>query len=198
MVNWLLQTDTALLLALNGAHAPWADVLMWWLSSKLVWIPLYLLLLWLLWVEFEKKIWRSLLLVVLLIVITDQGSVLVKNCVKRPRPTHNPQIENTIHVVNNYRGGTYGFFSSHAANTFAIAVFAGLLLRRRNSYIVLALLVWALMISYSRVYLGVHYPGDVLAGALWGTAFGYVFAAIHYRWLPRNIKFKYNRSGFIE
>ncbi|PKP27297.1 MAG: phosphatase PAP2 family protein [Bacteroidetes bacterium HGW-Bacteroidetes-22] len=194
MVNWLLHADTWLLLAINGFHAPWADVLMWWLSSKLIWIPLYLFLMVLLWNEFGHQIWRSLLLVLILVVLTDQGSVLIKNGVQRPRPTHNTEIENEVHVVKDYRGGTYGFISSHAANTTGIALFVGLLLRRRNKSLLPALIVWALVVSYSRIYLGVHYPGDVLAGALLGALFGWALAKLHAHWLPRDVRFRLRRT----
>lgn len=193
MVDWLIRTDITWLLAVNGFHAPWADTVMWIISGKLIWIPLYALLLWMLWHEFGKQVWRTLILTVLLVVCTDQGAGLAKNSVRRPRPTHNPDIEATIHVVNDYRGGQYGFFSSHAANTFGIAFFTGLLLRRRNKKILPALLFWAALVSYSRLYLGVHYPSDVLTGALWGSLCGLALAAVHTRWLPRKVKFRLNR-----
>jgi len=193
MVNWLIHTDTAWLLAVNGFHAPWADTVMWIVSGKLIWIPLYALLLWMLWREFGKQVWRTLILTALLIVCTDQGAGFAKNTVKRPRPTHNPDIEATVHVVNDYRGGHYGFFSSHAANTFGIALFTGLLLRRRYKKILPALLLWATLVSYSRIYLGVHYPLDILAGAIWGSVCGLTLATVHKRWLPRKIKFRLNR-----
>lgn len=194
MVNWLLQTDVALLLAVNGMHTPWADTLMWIVSGKLVWVPLYALLIWLLWRNFGRQVWRTLLLAALLIVLTDQGSGLVKNAVKRPRPTHNPELATVLYVVNDYRGGLYGFFSSHAANAFGVALFAGLLLRRRNRAALPLLVVWAALVSLSRVYLGVHYPGDILAGALWGTLCGWLMALVHRQWLPREMKFRFRRS----
>lgn len=193
MVDWLLHTDTWLLLAINGFHAPWADVVMWWVSSKLIWIPLYLFLAYLLWNEYGHLVWRSLLLVLLLVVLTDQSSVLIKNGVKRPRPTHEAGIENVIHVVKDYRGGAYGFVSSHAANTTGIALFAGLLLRRRIKNLLPALIVWAFLVSYSRIYLGVHYPGDVLGGCLVGAFFGWTLATLHTHWLPRDLRFRRRR-----
>ncbi len=193
MVDWLLHADTWLLLAINGFHAPWADVVMWWVSSKLIWIPLYLFLVYLLWNEFGYQVWRSLLLVLLLIVLTDQGSVLIKNSVKRPRPTHETGIEKEIHVVKDYRGGAYGFVSSHAANTTGIALFTGLLLRRRNKNLLPALIAWAFLVSYSRIYLGVHYPGDVLGGCLLGAFFGWVLAGLYTFWLPRDVRFRRRR-----
>lgn len=193
MVDWLLHADTWLLLAINGFHAPWADVVMWWVSSKLIWIPLYLFLVYLLWNEFGYQVWRSLLLVLLLIVLTDQGSVLIKNSVKRPRPTHEAGIEKEIHVVKDYRGGAYGFVSSHAANTTGIALFTGLLLRRRNKNLLPALIAWAFLVSYSRIYLGVHYPGDVIGGCLLGAFFGWVLAGLYLFWLPRDVRFRRRR-----
>jgi undecaprenyl-diphosphatase len=193
MVSWLLQSDEALCLALNGCNAPWADKVMWVVSSKWLWIPLYGWLVWLLVQMFGRQVWRTLLLALLLVVITDQGAGLMKNTVKRPRPSHDAVLGDQVHVVKGYRGGPYGFFSSHAANTFGVALFAGLLLRRRHKLLLPALLVWASLVAYSRVYLGVHYPGDILAGALWGAACGAALFALHQRWLPRETRFRLHR-----
>jgi undecaprenyl-diphosphatase len=92
--------------------------------------------------------------------------------VERLRPSHDPVIGNQIHIVNNYRGGLYGFISSHAANTFAIAVFLALLFKRK--VFTISIIIWASIVSFSRIYLGVHYPGDVLCGAILGTGLGFL------------------------
>jgi len=112
-----------------------------------------------------------LLSVGILITLSDQLSVHVfKNVFLRYRPTHNLNLEGLVHTVNEYYGGQYGFISSHAANTFALATFISLLLQKHYKYITVLLFAWAAFISYSRIYLGVHYPADVAVGALFGTA----------------------------
>lgn len=108
--------------------------------------------------------------IVALIFLSDKISVyFFKEVFMRLRPCHNPVIANLVHIVNNHCGGQFGFVSSHATNTFALAVFVGLLLKQKVSWLLPALVLWATIVSYSRIYLGVHYPGDVICGALLGT-----------------------------
>ena len=98
------------------------------------------------------------------------GNLTLKPLVARLRPTHNPEIADLIHIVNGYRGGLYGFVSSHAANAFAFVIFTSCIIR--NRYYVLGITIWALLTAYSRVYLGVHYVGDVVCGAVLGILVG--------------------------
>lgn len=113
-----------------------------------------------------------LLAVIILIVLSDQASVILfKETFKRLRPCHNPQIADLVHLVNGC-GGKYGFVSSHAANTFALASFMGLVLKKHIPFILIGLLCWAIVVSYSRVYVGVHYVSDVFVGALLGMLIG--------------------------
>lgn len=168
MLEQLISWDKAVFLIFNGLGAPSLDGLMVFLSGKLEWIPLYGLLLFLLFRKYKSKGFYILFFVVLLIVASDQISVqLFKNVFERLRPCHEPSLEGLVHLVNNKCGGKFGFVSSHATNTFALAIFMGLILKNRP--IVIGLIIWAAIVSYSRVYLGVHYPLDVLGGAVLGT-----------------------------
>lgn len=168
--------DREAFLAINGAHAPWADGLMQALSSMVLWFPLYVFFLYLL----QRRLgWRSLgwsaLLLAVMILCSDKGSVLLfKETVQRLRPCHEPTLAGLVHLVPQGCGGRFGFVSSHASNHFAIAVFMIGVLRARPPWAIAALLFWAGAIAYSRVYLGVHYPGDVLVGGLYGAAVGAV------------------------
>lgn len=173
MLELLEQFDRELFLFLNGLNSPVLDIIMVWFSDKLFWIPFYfLLLLLIVW----KNGWKSLLIIIpivaLVITLSDQISVhLFKEVFKRYRPCHNEQIKNLVHLSNGC-GGIYGFVSSHAANTFALAVFIGFILKDRIKYIFPFMLSWAFLISYSRIYTGVHYPLDILAGAILGILIG--------------------------
>ncbi len=169
LLNALQQIDASALLAVNGAHCPYADSLMWLISGKLAWLPMIAALLWVLW----RRGWRQMLLAVLAlalaIALADQvSSSLIKPLVQRLRPTRNPDLMQLVHIVHDYRGGMYGFVSSHAANAFASALLLAMVVRGRHTAAALA--GWAAVVSYSRVYEGVHYPGDVVCGAVVGVA----------------------------
>ncbi|MCB9169843.1 MAG: phosphatase PAP2 family protein [Flavobacteriales bacterium] len=184
--------DHALFLTINGHHATWADALMGSVSNMLVWFPLYVFFLWMLHHRFG---WRGLLwslpVIALMIYCSDTGSVvLFKNTVQRLRPCHDPTLVGTVHLIDNYCGGTFGFVSSHASNHFAIAAFMLHVVPRRPKGLWSALLLgWAALIAYSRVYAGVHFPGDVLVGGLYGFTIGSIFFAIFHRVvLPRLVR----------
>jgi undecaprenyl-diphosphatase len=174
MLEYLKDLDTRLLLIINGAHSATFDFIMFWLSDKLIWIPMYLFLVWQLYKLYGKKVWLILIFAGMTAVLSDWGSVqLFKNTIQRLRPCHEPALEGLLHLINGKCGGQYGFVSSHAANTFGVAFFCfGLFTSGRTRYLAKALIVWAALVSFSRIYLGVHYPLDVLAGAGWGVLCG--------------------------
>ena len=149
-------------------------MIMQWVSDKYSWIPFYALLVVVIGIKLR---WRSLLLVIpitaLLITISDQLSVhLFKNIFERCRPCHNINIQQFVHLVSGC-GGKFGFVSSHAANSFALALFTGLLLKKQIRFILLFMIAWAVLVSYSRIYNGVHYPADIIVGALLGLIIGW-------------------------
>ena len=152
---------------------------MYWASNKLIWIPLYLFFLYLLIKHFKlNSIW-ILLTIGILILCTDQFSVGLKNYFQRLRPCHEPTLEGLVHLVNNKCGGKFGFVSSHASNHFALAIFLSVIFRKTYKYFALSIFVWAALIAYSRVYLGVHYPGDIIGGAILGILLGLIFGKLY-------------------
>ncbi len=161
--------DRNLLLSINGWNSPAADAVMVFVSRVAVWLPLYLLVLWLI---FRRLGWRRALLstgvMILCIVATDQTANLIKDTVCRLRPCWDPLLRDAVRLIVS-PGGQYGFLSGHAANCFAFAVLSSLLLKRK--WYTPAILIWAALIGYSRIYLGKHYPLDVLCGALMGVIF---------------------------
>ncbi len=173
MVEVLASIDEKFFLPLNGAHLPWLDEPFKLISGKLIWAPFYAWILWILSVKQRVGLWVTLLCIVLMIVVTDQGSGVIKRLVMRLRPTHEPGIMDLVHTVNNYRGGRFGFFSAHASNAFALAVFVSRAIKSHR--FTATMFVWATVVSYSRIYLGVHYPGDILVGMLFGCAVGWFF-----------------------
>lgn len=174
-MDWLQHIDEKLLLIINGNRSEVFDNLMTWASGKLTWWPFYLFILGLLAWHYRWKALWILLFVVLLISLSDQTSVhFFKNVFHRLRPCHEPGLRELIVLVNNHCGGKYGFISSHAANSFALAIFLRYIVPGR--WFAILILAWACLVSYSRVYLGVHYPFDIIVGAAWGSLLGWAVA----------------------
>ncbi|MBQ8500771.1 MAG: phosphatase PAP2 family protein [Bacteroides sp.] len=170
MLDTLIQIDTSLLLAVNGARSPFLDHFMYLFSDKLIWVPMYLSILYVLWKNYEPKQFLCCIVAVALVILfADQVTHELRGvfCRLRPSNLENP-VSEFVQIVNGKRGGRYSFPSCHAANTWALAFYIFLLLRRR--WLSLTLVLWALITCYSRAYLGVHYPGDLLVGSLVGIA----------------------------
>ena len=200
MLEQLLHIDTEILLAINGWHAPWADTLMWIVSAKTTWIPLYLLLIGLLvWryrqpaptpIKWLQKVPACVVMIVVIGLAVGAAdfiaSGILKDWVARPRPSRVPELEGVLHLVNGYKSGQYGFVSSHAANTMAVALLFSLIWR--NKIATVGLMLWVAANCYSRMYLGVHYPTDILGGLIVGSlvAVGGYWLLGRYRLVERN------------
>jgi len=174
MLDFLINIDEQLFLFLNGLHNPFWDQVMWVVSSKTFWIPFYVVLAaWIVY-RYRKASWLILLAIGLLISAADHTSVhYFKMVFERYRPSQQEALKDLVHIVNDYRGGAYGFVSSHAANTFALAAFTALIFRIR--WYTWGIFFWAAFVSYSRIYLGVHFPFDIIGGALLGIFLGWLF-----------------------
>lgn len=175
-ILWLSDIDARLLLIVNGAHSPFFDSVMWCISGRWIWVPFYAVLAYLL---FRRMSWKRasicLVTIGLIILAADQTcATLIRPEIGRLRPANlNNPLSSFVHVVNGYRGGRYGFPSCHAANIFALAVFMSLVIRHK--WFTVMMFSWAFIVSYSRMYLGVHYFGDLFCGATIGSLFAVLF-----------------------
>ena len=176
--------DHSLFLTLNFDGGPFLDEFFRLASGKLTWIPLYVVILWLI---YRRAGLRNMLLALgfmaLTVVVADQIANFFKHFTPRLRPTHNPLLADLVHTVGGYRGGLYGTVSAHAATLFSIAVFSASVIRSKV-YMVLIFL-WAFTVAYSRIYLGVHFPLDIL----WGILLGCLLAIIALRLYRKTVNY---------
>lgn len=203
LVSALEAVDKQLLLAVNGSDSLYLDRVARKLTNAFTWVPFYVSLFYL--VLKNNDNFRKILLIlgaaglcVLLAGTVDD--VIVKPTVARWRPTHDPEIGSLVDIVDGYRGGRYGFFSAHAANTFSLAILFCWMIRSR--LLSVAIVIWSLTNCWTRLYLGVHYPGDILVGLTWGAIVGTFVYFLFYRLTRRFntgrhlISSKYTDTGY--
>lgn len=189
MLESLIEFDKKLLLAINSWNTPWLDNIMMGLTNGLTWLPLFILVLGMIIYRYRSDAIAIILYLILVIVLADQiSSSFLKPVIGRLRPSHDPEIRDIVHIVNDYRGGMYSFVSSHAANAFGVATFLFLAARKRMSWI-WVMFAWATVFAYTRLYLGVHYPFDIIFGGLLGALLAYSLVWLS-RLLPPKLQLK--------
>lgn len=177
-LNW----DRELFLFINSHHSPWCDDLMLALTSRWTAIPLYVLLAIILIRKYPGAFLRIFIAVGFMILVSDQVSVSFKFLFERLRPCHEPAISQFVHLVEGKCGGIFGFYSSHASNTSSLVFFVFPLLRKNK--ILPFLFIWCFWVGYSRIYLGSHYPLDVMAGWVAGATIGWISSSLLRKFLP--------------
>lgn len=176
MIEHLIELDQDLFLFLNGlGNTTWDG---FWLAytEKVNWIPFYLVLAFLLYKKLGiKMLFVTLVIAVLMVSFTDQITNIFKHTVQRFRPCKQEGIAELMRLVKDSCGGRYGYFSGHSSNSMGIAILVGLILRDKYKYLIYILVFWAILMGYSRIYIGVHYPLDVLSGFVFGAISSYGF-----------------------
>ena len=185
MTEEILKLDSKLFLYLNNLGTPEFDSFWSTLSKIEANILMYLFLICLFFYVQKIRpkflnVFYLIFVIALMITITDQGANLFKDSFQRLRPCYNESIKDSIRLVKDNCGGKYGFFSAHASNSFSLAIFFGLLFKNIIRYIILITLVYATLISYSRIYLGVHFPIDIIIGSSFGLCVGFIMYSFVY------------------
>jgi undecaprenyl-diphosphatase len=178
MKSGVNSNDLRLFFLINGHHNTFLDKLMYLFSSTEVWIPVYLFILYTLYKEYRNKSWIFMLSAIMMVIISDKVSTFLKYLMKILRPSHEIYLKPMIHLSKAGPGGLYGYVSSHASNFFSLAIFLIVLLPKKYNGLKIGFLLSAILVAYSRIYNGVHYPLDVARGILLGTAIGLLFAIV--------------------
>jgi undecaprenyl-diphosphatase len=178
LLKYLLDIDNKILLWVNAHNNPFWDEIMLAFSERFFWVPFYTMLVLLIIYKFRKRSILILITITLMIIATDQfSSHLLKPLVGRLRPCYDESLMHLLHMIKDC-GGRYGFISSHASNSFGAAMILWMLFRKQFKYFWL-MFVWAAVVSYSRIYLGVHFPSDIIGGMFCGLIFGYLFFQLY-------------------
>ena len=186
MLETIVHWDTVVTLFLNRLHSPLLNTLFYWISDRWVWTPLYFFVMAVVIKKWKKKTLVILIMLVFALTVSDQGCNVLKNNIKRLRPSHNIELVSKIHLVETpdgelYRGGKYGFPSAHASNAVVFALFVFFFAGNQKIWVLFAAFLWAALLGYSRIYLGVHYWLDVECGYLVGTvSFALIFGGRYY------------------
>lgn len=190
MIEQLELLDQQIFLFLNSLHYSFLDPVMYALSGKLIWAPLYIAIL--LYIAFREKGTKNffiiLLFILLSVLLADRGSVTIKNLVERLRPCHEPSLEGLVYQVKGECGGMYSFISSHAANSFNVALISLHFVRKK--WFTIFIVLWALVVGYTRIYLGVHYPGDIFFGSIYGAFTGWFVFQLYSFYRDRSSRVK--------
>ncbi len=197
MIHTLIELDKDLLIFLNSFFTPFWDNFFWMFTSKEIWVPLYLTIAYVIFKSHGIKGIVTMLFIGLLITMCDQISTsFFKEVFQRYRPSHDPDLKYLVHLINGKRGGSYGFVSSHAANSFGLAMFTSLLFR--NKIYTLFIFLWATVNSYSRIYMGVHFPGDILGGLLLGLLLGQLVYELYLRIITRFVVISHHNKRLLK
>ncbi|MFV0469412.1 MAG: phosphatase PAP2 family protein [Dysgonomonas sp.] len=186
MLERILPYEENLFFLINRSHSYFMDCAMWLFSGGVIWIPPAVFLIISIVYKKEWRIWLPILItIIILFVCCDQfSSAVCKPYFARPRPTHYPGIEESVRTLCGYTGGKYGFISGHATNSFGFATLSALLFR--NKYYSIVIYVWAIILSYSRIYLGVHFVSDIVAGAVAGSVIGLLVYNLLHAYMVKN------------
>ncbi len=197
LLQSLIELDKELLLFLNSFHNGYWDNFFWMFTSKEVWLPLYLTIAYVIFKNQGARGFVTMLAVALLIVLCDQISTNVfKYGFERFRPSHDEGLKYLVHLINGKRGGLYGFVSSHATNSFGLAMFTSLLFR--NKAYTFFIFLWATINAYSRIYMGVHFPGDIVGGFLLGIILGRIVYGFYLWVIPRFIVISHHNKRLLK
>ncbi|CAA7387218.1 phosphatase PAP2 family protein [Chryseobacterium fistulae] len=173
----IILEDKKVFLYLNNLGSSPFDQLWMLISSTWIWVPLYIIFCYLLFKNYKLRSFVFILLFIAMgVTISDQLASVFKYGVARLRPCHDPTLEHHMRIVK--CGGQYGFYSAHASNTFFLASYLTILLKDKIKWFPYAIFVWAIIVSYSRIYLGVHFPIDILVGVFVGSLLGVIFGAL--------------------